>query len=516
MFFLEDLKVLLLWLIATVVAVNLLFLCSVLYRRLARQRYFLAKDAAAEHYRPVVGAFLAGGLTQEQAGDALGVARSRAEKAAVVESLLARLPEAPPEVTRLLLILGYVERWARGAFGRFYGRKVLAHALRGEGPPPARPLWHSCLPGLRSLKVLAVPRALAVERLGRLEVRLAREFLAEALRDPSAEVRRLAVVRLGEQREPRAIPLLLEEMRKAVEENSDVSLRTAKGALTAYPMQHLEHFLPLISHVDPRMRFVVVDTIREICNRAAGRGGLDHRAFPPRLYEALLGRAEDASADVRARVAGVIRHFHDRRGLAALRTLLRDESEFVRLHAVRAAADPFYRELRSDLAERLRDVRWRVREAAARSLAAGGAGGTSELYRHFLASSDRYASEQMADEMQRAGAVADLVSALAAGGEPADLARAVAHKLTAMDKTSLLRAAALSAATPPAVRLALLEVLATRPGKEFVALLQTLAEKESGPVRQKALGLLRRVAEPAAVLAVGASGAGAPAEQGTA
>ena len=57
-------------------------------------------------------------------------------------------------------------------------------------------------------------------------------------------VRRLAVESMGENRSPQAIPLLLEELRRAVEEGNDVSLRTIKSALVRYRITDMESFLP--------------------------------------------------------------------------------------------------------------------------------------------------------------------------------------------------------------------------------------------------------------------------------
>ena len=48
MFFIEDLATLVLWLLALVVSLNLVFFLFVLYRRFSRQRFYAEKDAARE------------------------------------------------------------------------------------------------------------------------------------------------------------------------------------------------------------------------------------------------------------------------------------------------------------------------------------------------------------------------------------------------------------------------------------------------------------------------------------
>jgi HEAT repeat protein len=493
-FFLEDLTLLLVWLITLVVSVNMLFLGSVLYRRLTRQRYFLEKDAAAERYRQVVADVVGGALNMDQGAALLGEARSKAERAAAEDALVARQRDDPEMVSRLLFALGYVHRWARVAFGPLRGRQVVEAAAGGAQPQLTGPPRRGMMGRILSMRVFAVPRALAVERLGRLQPALSRAFLVEALRDPAPEVRQLAVAMMGRQRNPEVIPQLLEEMRRALERGNDVSLRTAKTALAAYQLDDLPYFLPALGHASQRMRFCAVDTVREICNQTAARARLNKNDFPREVYEAVLAMTEDEFADVRARAAGVIRQFRDGRARDALRKLLHDESEFVRLHAVRAAGDTFYLDLMPDLAERLTDVRWRVREAAARALAELGVGGKRELYSQFVGTADRYATEQMADEIQRVGAVDDIIAALSSGGEEADLAEAVARKLVLAGKTSLLTSAAISSGVPPEARVAVLEALMGRPDDDLVAVLEFLSSHDTGAVRQKALALIRRLA----------------------
>ncbi len=125
----------------------------------------------------------------------------------------------------------------------------------------------------------------------------------------------------------------------------------------------------------------MVDSAREICNRAAEGGVLNKNDFSPEFCEAVLGHsAVDTSSDVRARAASIVKHFRDKRAVETLRKLLGDENEFVRLHSVRACADRYYMDLIPEVTKLMKDPKWRVRESAAKALAEIG-GGLSDLLR---------------------------------------------------------------------------------------------------------------------------------------
>jgi HEAT repeat protein len=352
-------------------------------------------------------------------------------------------------------------------------------------PPP---IWRL----LGKLKMLAVPRALALDNLGRLAPEYAEVFLAEGLRDPSGFVRRVAIEHLGRNRFPAAIPLLLEELRKAIEVGNDVSLRSMKSALVGYHVEDCDLFLPYLTHPARRVRFFVVDSIREICNQAAGEGLLAKNDFSPNFCRIMLEVAvTDEFADVRARAAWVVRHFRDQQAKDVLRKLIRDENEFVRLHAVRACGHRAYVDLTPDIVPRLTDTRWRVREAAVGTLARFGPAGLDELYRYFVTCPDAFACEQITEEVQRKGLVDDLVASLAGSVDEAALARGVVQKMAVMGKTSLL-IDALAASRHADARIQLMECLAASPNEELLAVLAMIAETSSGQVKSRASQILHQ------------------------
>ena len=557
----EDLILITVWLATAVVIVNLMFLVFVFYRRWARNRYYRAKDEAKERYRRMVADFMALSVGVEPAAQALRDARSEAEKDGVLELLregLAALtaPRQAPSssggrissssgriasssgrmqsgsgritsptivvgqalerVSDLLFALGYVDGWVRTAFGRRRAPELLKRSQNKEKIPVTTEVRRSALNRFRRMRILSVPRALAVDKLGSLAAECSQVFMAEALHDPATEVRSVAVAAMGRARHPAAIPLLLEELRKALEEGNDVSLRSTKAALCAYQMSDLEFFVPYVRHPNRRLRFFVVDSMREISGRAGRSMQLTRRGFPDELCQLLLEHSvNDVFADVRARSAALVAQFRDAQSADALRKLLKDENEFVRLHTVRVCGDRYYGDLIPDILRCLSDAKWRVREAAVGTLTAFGMAGLNELFRYFAATSDRYESEQIAEEIQRTGMIEQLVTALASGGEGSRLADAVCRKMTTMGKTSLLTNA-VAARIPQEARMLLMEALMVAPTAKYMSILETLAETDGGPVGERARDLLRQaVSRSGQLTSTPSSGKGFPSGSGS-
>ena len=478
MILLEDLTRFVLWLLFTILTVNLLFLSFVFYRRLARKRYYTVKDSARERYQHVITKFLHRELDVAQTASLLEDATSQAEQDALEEMLLHAPAEERGRISELLFALGNVERWSRTAFGYRRGRTFVQRAFRGDAPLGTGPAnrWNPIL----RLRFFSVPRSLAVERLGFLSSQLASYFATEALADPSFEVQRVAIGVLGMHRVPAAIPQLVHELKRAVEETSDLSLRSVKAALVGYQIDDLPWFVPEMQHANSRVRFFLVDAVREICLRASRSLPLNKNDFSQPFYELFLETmSADTSADVRARAAGVIGYFRDPRAAQALRRMLNDENEFVRLHATRACADRLFLPIAADLLRMLEDPKWRVRESAARALRAMGREGFDELLRRFVGTEDRYTAEQIIDEIQRSGTVEDVVSSLVPGNPDFALAESVCRKMVKMGKTSLLLNALASSGVPDEARAVMMDAIALAPPPEFYPLLQALSQHES-------------------------------------
>ena len=359
----ENVTELIKYLFYLILALNAVFLVFVFFRRAARNRYYKAKDAARERYRNVLSQFVNGEITVPQAAEALRSASGGAARDAVQERLVASIdPSNVEKVTELFFALGFVDHWARTAFGSSRAAQLQERSRRKEKAAISTAQRQSPWNFLRRTRLFSVPRALAVDHLGNLAPEFSQVFVAEALHDPSTQVRRVAVEAIGKNRHPAAIPLLLEELRKAIDEGNDVSLRTTKSALVCYNLEDLPHFVPFLSHPSRRVRFFVVDALREIFVKASRYPSISRANLSPEIRQVFLTKVvSDTFADVRARGAAVITHFHEPAATDALRKLLADENEFVRLHTVRVCNDPFYSDLVPDIVRCLADNKWRGR-----------------------------------------------------------------------------------------------------------------------------------------------------------
>ena len=500
MLLLEELTALVLWLLAAILAVDFVIIGAVIGRRLSRGRYFQEKDRARERYRTPIQSFAERAAAAPETVRTLETGRSRAAQDAIEELLLERARgEDTARFAGLLFALHYVNRWATRAFGRKRaGELVYAcrHRDRRTRPRGRRPRW---LLALLRLRLFSVKRALAVDKLGRLAPEHVVVFCTEALADPGADVRRSAINALASTRDQNALPLLLNELRKSVDERNDVSLRTTRAAVVACRPTGLCVLLPMLADERPRMRFFIVDTIRELLSAPDAPPPPADDACEGGFWSVMLQAVHDTFEDVRARVAAVLRHLHSPRGKAALHRLLGDGNEFVRLHAVRACAAAKDPDLVPEVKLRLFDSFWRVREAAARALLHLGHEGEAELYACFIRSQDRYANEQMTEEMQRAGAVRQLVRQLAGTDDNAPLARMVCRKLAELGCTRQLQHALMDPRTPPQARIALMTVLAAHPNAAIERAMKALLRSDEVEVAAAAALLLEAQPEPEAV-----------------
>ncbi|HLW55114.1 MAG TPA: HEAT repeat domain-containing protein [Candidatus Angelobacter sp.] len=496
----EHLVRVVLWLAAIVLAIDLVMVLYIFLRRMARRRYFDVKDAATKKYSEPVGRFLAGEIDAEQLAPLLRNGRSRAVRDAIQGLLMGSLTESNrPSLAAVLLKLGIVDRWAADAFGKRRAREIMRHLVDLEPLPPARkPRFER----IRQRRLFCVARAAAVAQLGQLDPQYAQVFMNEAMRDPSSYVGRANVSAMGRNREAFQVTVLLELLRQSTGGVSHIPVLSVKTALVRYPVAQLEHFVPFLADPDARFRFLVVDSIREICDAAPAP--LSVSDFPETLLRWFLNHAPlDGSIDVRARSARVLRHFHDPRATAALRALLLDPDEFVRLHTVRACADRYYTELLQDIVRRMTDDRWRVREASVKTLAAFGMTGRQQLAQGFLDTSDRYASEQIAEEMQRGGIVAEMLPALGSANGNMPQASNVFFKLVRMGKTSLLTdlltqetrmsrwGDGAPASDPKRARERLLDILLVAPTAHLMDAMRTLADRKTDELSARARSLLQ-------------------------
>jgi hypothetical protein len=488
-----------LWISFIVLAIDFLLAMFILRRRLSRWLYFKKTDAAVKQFGAPIHSFIAGDLSADDLIARLQTMHNVAERDAVRGLLLDnRQGSEREQVTEVLFRLGYVEAWAREAFGRRRTAKLIRHIVEQEElpPPPSRRFAQ-----IRRLRLFCIKRAIAVNQLGQLEAAFSKVFLREAMTDPSAYVIRANVAAMGNNHGAHEVPLLLELLRQAVKESTELPVSSVKTTLVRCTISDLHEFIPFLNDEDPRYRFVLVDSIREICDGT--KFALNAKDFPEDLYQWFVHKAaRDESVDVRARSARVIRHFHDVAATQVLRAMMEDGNEFVRLHAVRASADSYYSELIPDITRRITDPRWRVREASIKALAKFGKAGRSQLAQYFLNTTDQFASEQLIEEMQRNGIISEMLPALSGEDRESQLAMNVCAKMVRMERTSLLtdflgremflsRWAPVVASAEPLnaaqkARAQLLDLLLVAPTNELIIALRALAERKDDHLSAKA------------------------------
>jgi HEAT repeat protein len=501
---LEHIVKIVLWVSLTVLAIDLFLVLFILGRRLRRSLYFNKKDAATKQFSEPIHDFLTSKTPADDLIAKLQTNHSRAGRDAIRDLLVDSL-DGPGRkaVTEVLFRLGYIERWSREAFAGERSGQVLRHIIAHEDLPPAKKRRFE---RIRRLRLFCIRRARAVTQLGHLDPSFAQVFMREALNDPSPYVGRANIAAMGHHQQAYEVPVLLQLLRQTVKGSNDLPAASVKAALVRYSISHLGQFVPFLKDEDAYYRFLLVDSIREICEGA--KFALTAQDFPENLYQWFLDHgAQDPSVDVRARSARVIRYFHDPAAALTLRALLLDQNEFVRLHTVRACADPYYSELISDIIRRITDPRWRVREASVKTLALFGKAGRQQLASYFLNTPDKFASEQIVEEMQRGGIIAEMLPALSSENGESTLAMNVCAKMVRMGKTSLLtdllghemrlnRWATASSSAEPITRSAqraraqLLDILLASPTPELMATVRSLAERKDDQLSAKAQAAL--------------------------
>jgi HEAT repeat protein len=402
-----------------------------LARRQRRERFFRRMDDLRQRYSPVIAALLSQKLEYERGLEVLkGI--SGLDRDYVLEQLCLEkkpTPEQVPVLRRLSEDLGLVRLWQRRLGGKFDVASLRDTLGQPEG----------IIQRVGRLKFLV--RARAADNLGIIQHRPSWPLLVKALDDPHPDVPGVAVRSLAAIQEPESFAPLVERLHEVVlKPATRLSLRTVKTALVSFPLQQARGLLSSLTQSHRRIRFLATDIIREMVERQSAREEdfvLDAKNFAPELADVFVGQlCFDENPDVRARAASVISYLSDPRSTPVLLTLLEDSQWFVRLHAVRALAKRKFLPQAQPVAQRLTDPHWMVREAAARTLLIFGRVGSEKLAEHFLDTEDRYSREQIADEMQRAGLIPNLLAHYASARDGAE--SEVIDMLVQMGKTSYI------------------------------------------------------------------------------
>lgn len=430
-FLIEQLIKIVFVLFVIVLLGNCLLIGIALTRRQRRRQYFRRLDAVREKYGPVVAGILSGEIPYAQGLQELR-GLSGTDRMVMLEQLCLGPAIAPGQkaaLGRLSEDLGLVKIWQQRLMGQIDPASVKEAVVHPGG----------LVERVGALRFLI--RAKSAQNLGRIRHEASWPLLAKALEDPHPDLQSVAARALAEIRHPGSLPALLTQLHRVVEgSGSALSLRAIKSALVSFPLENADELLPSLRHANPRVRFLATDVIREMVVRAAAEDPdfvLDGRKLEPDLAEVfLVDLPFDPSPDVRARAAPVIAYLADPRAVPLLLTLIEDGVWFVRLHAVRALANPRFLPQAGKIAGTLTDLNWRVREATVRTLRGFGAPGRERLMEHFLETQDRYSREQIADEFQRAGLIPEFLSQFGENGS--DRAAGVVRSLAEMGKTSYM------------------------------------------------------------------------------
>ena len=456
-------------------------------RRQRRDRFFQRLDDLRQRYSPVVASLLSQKIEYERGLEVLrGI--SGIDRDYVLEQLCMERKPSPdqvPQLRRLCEDLGLVKLWQT----RLTGKLDVASLRDALGRP------EGIIQRVGRLNFLM--RARAADNLGVVQHRPSWRLLVKALEDPHADVQSVAVRSLSTIQEPESFAALVERLQEIVTAASTLlSLRTVKTALVSFPLKQMVGLIPSLKHSHRRVRFLATDVIREVVERQASWEEdftLDAKSLDEQLFEIFLEQLGfDENPDVRARAASVISHLADPRSTPVLLALLEDAQWFVRLHCVRALAKRKFLSQAPQVARRLTDSHWMVREAAARALLVFGRVGSEQLAEHFLSTEDRYSREQIADEMQRAGLIPGLLAQY--GAEREGRGTRVIDLLVQMGKTSYL-VWAIENSPDLEVRKKFLITYGQEPDPQIQNWISRVATKDADPALRTLAGELIRIPE---------------------
>jgi HEAT repeat protein len=441
-------------------------------RRQRRERFFQRIDALRQRYGPVIAGLLTGQLDYAHGLRAL-MEISGLDREYLLEQLLPKQPSAAqvPALRRLSEDLGLVKVWQRQLAGQFDVATFRDALARPEG------LFQ------RVARLRFLLRAKSAENLGTIHHQPSWPLLLRALDDPHPDVQVAALRALAAIGEPESFPELVRRLHDVVlKPATPLSLRSIKTALVSFPLTQAPVLIPSLKHEHRRIRFFATDIIREMVEREAAADEefvLEPKIFPDELRELFLTKLGfDENPDVRARAAPVIARLPDPRSVPILLTLLGDTEWFVRLHTVRTLAKPKFQPQAAEIARRLTDSNWMVREAAGQTLLIFGQPGVNQLFEDFLRSPDRYTREQIAETMQRSGLVPTLLAQYLEAHNGRE--KHVIEQLAQMGKTSYLLA--LLARTPDKeLRKKFLRDFGRHPDTQIQMWVKELATREADP-----------------------------------
>lgn len=324
-------------------------------------------------------------------------------------------------------------------------------------------------------------RAVAAMRLiGQRSPRVIHALL-EAARDREPDVRLAAIEALGVSRDREAMPVLADLLEDVATRREPLSRRVVSGVLTRFGPEVADVLVPLLSHDAWRVRGAAVYVLGEV-------GAVAQRS-------AVMERLADREPDVRAKAARALGKMAAENALFPLLGLLEDPAWLVRMQALRALGGIGDDSVSVAVARRLNDASWRVRQEAAATLSRLGPGAMEYLSRTVMTATDRYAREQVVEELQRTPLLRDAIGHLAdAGGKARNEAVALLRAVGEAGAVSP-HLNAMKNHPDPGVRQALVDLVDGLCDGRIPPVLSSLAENDSDPsVRAHAADQLRRMA----------------------
>jgi len=331
-------------------------------------------------------------------------------------------------------------------------------------------------------------RAISADRLAGHGGPEAIERLIAAIGDPAREVRTVAVRALGRSGDEAALTALADMLVRVAIGEVTLSQRVVTGALTRFGGRAAGVLTPLLGHDSWRVRGAAIYILGEV------------QAFD--RIPAIMGCLADAETDVRAKAAQALGRMGAHSALFPLLARLEDAAWLVRMHAVRALGRLGDATVVAALSRRLFDAHWRVRQEAAVALAHMGTIAVEALTHTLVHTEDRYAREQVLEELQRTTVIPDAIERLAT--ESGDItvpgsAAALLFAAVSAGSVSLLLGA-MDHHPRPVVRLAVMRLLATVDHPRIVpALVKAQHDHDPAVSREAAEQLQRR--QPESVVA---------------
>lgn len=310
-------------------------------------------------------------------------------------------------------------------------------------------------------------RAHAARWLGRLGSPESVSDLIRLLDDSSYHVRCVAVGALASWRHPRILSALLktlDHMRErtpwgALPRRHRVPIGVVTDALIAQGASAVAPLLPRLQS-GPR-------PVREAVAEVLSWSPDPH----PRVRAALLGALRDDDPEVRARAAKALGKIAYVGAVVPLADTLSDGTWFVRLQAARALGAIAHPRAIAPLVSALTDEYWQVRAAAADALRRLGDLAVPALTHCLFTSRDRYAKEQIVEELQRTSFIQEQIDALDEARPGAGFAAQRLLREIARHGATRILLEALRRHPTPAVRLRLIDILEGHGSHQVVAAL---------------------------------------------